>query len=269
MTDRLSIAVAGAAGRMGRQLVAAALDRGLGLAGGTEAPASELIGADLGRLAGREDISVAAVADVAEAAQGAHVWIDFTTPAATLSALAHLPKSGVRAAIIGTTGFSDLDEARIRDAAGALAIVKAGNFSLGVALLSELVRLAAGKLGADWDIEILETHHRDKVDAPSGTALALGEAAAVGRGASLPELRAAPYDGPAAKREPGTIGFAVRRAGGVVGEHEVAIASRKEVLSLSHAALDRSVFAEGAVEAAIWAARQPPGLYDMTDVLGL
>ncbi|MEO0786780.1 MAG: 4-hydroxy-tetrahydrodipicolinate reductase, partial [Pseudomonadota bacterium] len=170
---------------------------------------------------------------------------------------------------IGTTGFSALEEGQIRAAASEFAIVKAGNFSLGVNLLTALTRIVAAKLGPDWDIEITESHHRRKVDAPSGTALMLGEAAASGRGAPLESLARPPYQGPNAARSAGEIAFSVRRAGGIVGDHEAMFASEREVISLGHRALDRAVFADGAIKAAEWALTQPPGLYDMEDVLGL
>lgn len=269
MTKSLKIAIAGCGGRMGRQLISAALDAGHQLVGGTEAPGSDLIGADLAQMVGRDPVGVAAVETVSDAASNAEVWIDFTAPAVTLAALSDLSEIGIRAAVIGTTGFSATQEDAILRAASKLAIVKAGNFSLGVNLLEALVKQAAARLGADWDIEVLETHHRRKVDAPSGTALMLGAAAANGRGRQLSELRMPPYDGPNAARETGKIGFSVRRSGGVIGEHEVTFGSDMEILSLSHTALDRAVFAHGAIKAAEWVAAQPPGLYDMHDVLGV
>jgi 4-hydroxy-tetrahydrodipicolinate reductase len=265
----LSVAIAGIAGRMGRQLAAVSIDRGIKITGGTEVAAANAYGEDIGILAGRRAIGLHPVADLAGAATGAAVWIDFTRPEATLAALKSLASTSVRAVVIGTTGFSAAEENAIAAAASRFAIVKAGNFSIGVNLLEALTRLAASRLGTDWDIEVLETHHRMKADAPSGTALMLGEAAAEGRGAPLSELRSVPYDGPNARRETGRIGFSVRRAGGVIGEHEVTFGSEKELIRLSHTALDRSVFAEGALHAAIWAAQQSPGLYDMNDVLGL
>lgn len=264
-----SIAIAGVAGRMGRQLAAVAIDRGVRIAGGTEVAEANAYGEDIGLLAGRRAIGLKPVANPAQAAGHAAVWIDFTRPAATLAALDALAGTSVRAAVIGTTGFSAAEEADIAAAARHIAIVKAGNFSIGVNLLEALTRLAASRLGPDWDIEILETHHRMKADAPSGTALMLGDAAAAGRGAPLAGLRAAPYDGPEARRVTGAIGFSVRRAGGVIGEHEVTFGAEKELIRLSHTALDRSVFAEGALHAAQWAAARPPGLYNMNDVLGL
>ena len=268
MTDSLSFAIAGVAGRMGRQLSAAIIDAGHVIAGGTEASGSPSIDRDIGELAGRKPLGLSPMTDPVQAAATASVWMDFTAPTATLAALEALKHTAVRAVIIGTTGFAETDMAEIEKAAESVAIVKAGNFSLGVTLLAELTRQAAARLGPDWDIEISETHHRRKVDAPSGTALALGDAAASGRGSPLSALRAAPYDGAEAKRQPGEIGFSVRRAGGVVGDHDVTFASERELLSLSHKAIDRSVFAEGALHAALWAVEQKPGLYSMADVLG-
>lgn len=267
--DALKVAVAGVAGRMGRQLAAMVLDRGLVLSGASEVAAAGVFDEDIGVLAGRKPAGAWPTPDVGEAASGADIWIDFTRPDATLAALGALEATTVRAVIIGTTGLTDAQEAAIRAAATRFAIVKSGNFSLGVNLLQGLTRLAASRLGADWDIEILEAHHRLKVDAPSGTALMLGEAAAAGRGAALKDVLAAPYLGADAARKEGEIGMAVRRGGGIYGEHDVMFASPREVLRLSHMALDRAVFAEGAVHAAIWAAGQKPGLYGMDDVLGL
>jgi 4-hydroxy-tetrahydrodipicolinate reductase len=264
----LRLAIAGAAGRMGRALVSAALADGLQIAGGTERPGHT--GTDLGRLAGGETLGVVTCADAAEAAQAADVWIDFSVPAATLDALRALVATPVRGVIIGTTGFTPEEEAILHAFGERFAIVKAGNFSLGVHMLAGLVRLAAGRLGAgEWDIEITETHHRLKVDAPSGTALMLGEAAAGARGQSLDAARRAPDELVAGPRPEGSIGFAVRRGGGVFGEHEVMFAASREVIRLSHTAMDRQVFAEGAIAAARWVASQPPGFYGMADMLGL
>lgn len=269
MTETLNIAVAGAAGRMGRQLIGAALDAGHAVTGGSEAPGSPNIGKDLGTLAGREALGVPAKAGIKEAGHGAGVWIDFTVPQATLTALALASGTNLKAFVIGTTGFTPEQDKEISAASERIAIVKAGNFSLGVNLLEALVKQAASRLGEDWDIEVLETHHRRKVDAPSGTAFMLGQAAAAGRNKPLEQLRSGPYDGPDAKRDAGKIGFAVRRSGGVIGEHEVTFGSDMEILSLSHTALDRAVFAHGAIKAAEWAVKQKPGLYGMDDVLGL
>lgn len=269
MSSTLKVSIAGIAGRMGQQIARAALAAGHEISGASEAPGAPALGKDLGDILERLPLGVRTVADPAEAARGSDVWVDFTAPVATLAALPVLKAQGVRAAVIGTTGFDGAQEADIAEIADEIAIVKAGNFSLGVNLLCELARRAAESLGEDWDVEVLETHHRRKVDAPSGTALMLGDAAAQGRGADLKTLRRGPYDGPDARREAGTIGFAVRRSGGVIGEHEVTFASDMEVISLAHTALDRAVFANGALAAARWAVRQPPGLYNMRDVLGL
>lgn len=269
MTNTLTFAIAGAAGRMGRQLIASALSRGHAVIGGTERSGSPALSTDLGLLAGSGPIGRRPTPHVAEAARGADAWLDFTTPSATLEALDALAGSSVRTAIIGTTGFSG-DEARRIDAhSGRFAIVRSGNFSLGIALLAALARTAAGRLGPDWDIDIIEAHHRHKTDAPSGTALMLGEAAATGRNASLGDLRTAPYDGPSSRRAEGAIGFASSRTGGVIGEHEVRFGSETELIRLCHTALDRRVFAEGAIRAAEWASGRKPGLYSLDDVLGL
>jgi len=266
MTNR--IAIAGAAGRMGRQLLEAALDSGWTLAGGTERP--EEAGDDLGRLIGRDPVGQMTTPDPAHAARAADVWVDFTAPAVTLNALKALHDTPVSAVIIGTTGFSATEEDEIDAHAGRFAIVKAGNFSLGVQMLMALVKRAAHALpGESWDIEISEAHHRHKVDAPSGTALMLGEAAASGRGARLETLRRAPDDGRTGPRAEGSIGFSVKRGGGIFGEHEVMFAAARETLRLSHTALDRRVFADGALHAGAWALNQSPGLYGMGDVLGL
>ena len=266
----LSIAIAGAGGRMGRALIrAAAEDKRFTVAGGSERRESPALGADLGTLGGVPALGVVSTDSASAAASKADVWIDFTTPDATLAALESLTATKARAAIIGTTGFTAAQEQSLGAHAQRLAIVRSGNFSLGVTLLAALVEQAASKLGPDWDIEITETHHRRKVDAPSGTALLLGDAAAKGRGKTLSDLHVAPYDGVTGPRPEGAIGFSVIRAGGVVGEHDVRFAAEREMLTLSHQALDRAVFADGALAAALWAADKPPGLYAMRDVLGL
>lgn len=269
MSKKLNIAIAGIAGRMGRQLLQAALDAGHTVSGGSEAPGSPLLGNDIGPLVGQPPTGTVVSNSPDTAAQSASVWIDFTIPAVTLKSLQALREQGVGAVVIGTTGFTPEQEAEIEAFANDLAIVKAGNFSLGVNLLQALVRQAASRLGTEWDIEILETHHSRKVDAPSGTALMLGDAAAEGRGTPLSELRAPPYDGAQAKRNSGEIGFSVRRSGGVIGDHDVTFGSDMEMLTLSHRALDRAVFATGAIKAAEWAVGRAPGLYGLDHVLGL
>jgi 4-hydroxy-tetrahydrodipicolinate reductase len=267
----LRIAIAGAAGRMGRALARAALEAAqeVRIVGASERADSPALGMDVGALGGGEPVGATVVSDVRAAAADADIWLDFTTPDATIAALAALPQTKVRAAILGTTGLSVDQEKKVADAATRVAIVRSGNFSLGVTLLAALVEQAAQRLGPDWDIEIRETHHRRKVDAPSGTALLLGQAAARGRGSALQDLRLPPHDGVTGARRMGGVGFSVVRAGGVVGEHDVVFAAEREVLTLSHQALDRAVFADGALAAALWAADKPPGLYAMRDVLGL
>jgi 4-hydroxy-tetrahydrodipicolinate reductase len=256
----LSIAIAGVAGRMGQALVrAASADARFRVVGGTARAGSTTLGAPLGDGAMIGD-------DPRAASAGTQVWIDFTSPTATLAAL---DATQARAAIVGTTGFTPEQEAAIVAHGRRIAIVRSNNFSLGVTLLAALVRQAAEKLGAGWDIEITEAHHRRKLDAPSGTALLLGEAAASGRGKSLSQLRLAPHDGAGGERPQDGIGFSVIRGGGIVGAHDVRFAAEREIVTLSHQALDRAVFADGALAAALWAADKPPGFYSMNDVLGV
>jgi 4-hydroxy-tetrahydrodipicolinate reductase len=219
----------------------------------------------------REDVMVAARFDWGETPDLSlcDVVIDFSTAEASVALAKQCAERSGPALVIGSTGFSPEQEAEIVAASDRIAIVRSGNFSLGVNILIGLVEHAALRLDArDWDIEITEAHHRRKVDAPSGTALMLGEAAAAGRNADLSELRAKPYDGIVGEREAGKIGFSSVRAGGIVGEHTVLFASEDEVISLSHSAIDRSLFAKGAVAAAAWVRSRRPGLYDMQDVLG-
>lgn len=257
----MRIAIAGAAGRMGQAIAVNALAAGHKIVGGSERAGAPALGAPLG-----EGVISA---DPAAAAANAEVWIDFTTPDASLSALSALPACPhLKAVILGTTGFSDRDHAAISAAAQRFAIVKSGNFSMGVAVLCALARQAASLLPG-WDIEIMEAHHRHKQDAPSGTALMLGAAMAEGRGKSLADLRLPPRDGQTGARPAGGIGFAVVRAGGIVGEHAAILAGEREVLTLTHQAGDRAIFADGALAAALWALQQSPGLYDMNDVIGI
>jgi 4-hydroxy-tetrahydrodipicolinate reductase len=219
----------------------------------------------------REDVVVATRFDRGETPDLnlCDVIIDFSTPEASVELARACAERGGPALVIGSTGLSPEQDAEIEAAADKIAIVRSGNFSLGLNILIGLVEHAAQRLdGRDWDIEVLETHHRRKVDAPSGTALMLGEAAANGRGRDLEDLKTAPYDGITGPREPGKIGFASLRAGGVIGEHTVLFGSEDELLTLSHSAIDRSLFAKGAVAAAAWVRNRRPGLYDMQDVLG-
>lgn len=264
------IAISGVAGRMGQALVRAAMRRkDMKIAGAAERPGAVALGQDACVLAGLAPCGVVVVADIAAAARKVDVWIDFSTPDATRAAASAIADAGVRAAVIGTTGLDAAGEAAIARAAEKIAVVRSGNFSLGLNVLAGLVRQAAARLGPDWDIEIVESHHRRKVDAPSGTALMLGEAAAAGRGRTLQDLRIEPRDGVTGSRPEGGIGIAVIRAGGMVGEHEVILAAEAETLRLAHRATDRAIFADGALHAALWANGQKPGLYSMQDVLGL
>lgn len=219
----------------------------------------------------REDVVVAARIDWGDPADLSlcDVVIDFSTAEASVALAQAAAERGGPALVIGSTGFTREQEAELEKAGETIAIVKSGNFSLGVNILIGLVQHAAQRLDAqDWDIEITEAHHRRKIDAPSGTALMLGEAAAEGRFSDLAELQMKPYDGITGERPAGKIGFSSVRAGGIVGEHTVMFASEDEVLTLSHSAIDRSLFAKGAVAAAAWVRTRRPGLYDMQDVLG-
>jgi 4-hydroxy-tetrahydrodipicolinate reductase len=219
----------------------------------------------------REDVVVAARFDRGETPDLSlcDVVIDFSTPEASVELARACAERGGPALVIGSTGLTPEQETDIHKASEKIAIVRSGNFSLGVNILIGLVEHAAQRLDPrDWDIEVLEAHHRKKADAPSGTALMLGEAAANGRGEDLADVRAAPWDGITGERTPGRIGFASLRAGGIIGEHTVLFASEDETLTLSHSAIDRSLFARGAVAAAAWVRSRKPGLYDMQDVLG-
>jgi 4-hydroxy-tetrahydrodipicolinate reductase len=219
----------------------------------------------------REDVVVAARFDRGETPDLSlcDVIIDFSTADASVELAQTCAERGGPALVIGSTGLTPEQDGEILKASEKIAIVRSGNFSLGLNILIGLVEHAAQRLDSqDWDIEILETHHRRKIDAPSGTALMLGEAAANGRGVDLDDVRAAPWDGITGPRESGKIGFASLRAGGVIGEHTVLFASDDESVTLSHSAIDRSLFAKGAVAAAAWVRTRPPGLYDMQDVLG-
>lgn len=259
------VAIAGAAGRMGRALVeAAARADGVALAAALERPGSPALGADAGELAGVGRLGVA-VSDRLDPASF-DVLVDFTRPEPTLEHL-ELCLRYVRPAVIGTTGFDEATRARIARAAESIPIVFAPNMSVGVNLCFKLLEIAARTLSADVDVEIIEAHHRHKVDAPSGTALRMGEVIAQARGRPLEELML-----PAARagaRPVGAIGFAVVRAGEIVGEHTALFAGRGERIEITHRAESRATFAEGALRAARWLAARKPGLYDMQDVLGL
>ena len=265
----MKVAVMGAAGRMGRELIRAiAATPGASVSGGTESTGSPFLGRDLGDLAGIEPVGIVASDDAAAVIAAADAIVDFTSPAATV-AFARLAAASGTAHVIGTTGFSAEHETAISEAAKRIPIVKAGNMSLGVNLLVALTKRVAAALGNDFDIEIIEMHHRMKIDAPSGTALMLGEAAAAGRQVGLAEKSVRTRDGHTGARRAGDIGFATLRGGSVVGEHTVIFAGEGERIELTHKASDRGIFARGAVKAAVWAKGRAPGLYAMTDVLDI
>ncbi len=256
----MRIGIAGALGRTGSAAVDLAQDaRDIEIAALVGRPGSEGRSIGAGTTASRE-----------VALSTCEVIIDFSTAEASAALAREAARRGGPALVIGSTGFSDAQGRAIEEAAASIAIVKSGNFSLGVNLLAALVGEAARRLGPDaWDIEVVEAHHRHKRDAPSGTALMLGEAAARGRGRDLASLRAPPLDGAVGERSPGTIGFSVIRAGDIIGDHSVVFAGEDEILTLAHSARDRRLFARGALAAARWVVGRPPGLYGMAEVLGL
>jgi len=269
MTELPGIVVTGASGRMGRMLARLVAESPRArLHACVERPGHAWLGQDAGLAMGGAALGVTVTDDIAQALSGAHAVIDFTAPAATVALAFQAAGQGV-AHVIGTTGFASDDLAQIARAAKTGVIVRAGNMSLGVNLLVQLTRQVAAALDADYDIEVVEAHHRHKVDAPSGTALMLGEAAAEGRGRKLADVADRARDGITGARREGDIGFAVIRGGDIVGEHDVIFAGEGERIVLRHLASDRSVFARGALKAALWAQGRPPGEYSMTDVLGL
>lgn len=266
---QMRLVVVGASGRMGRVLVRAIGEApDLLLVGAVDQPGSEYLGRDAGELAGLPPLGLNVSDDPLTLFAAADGVIDFTIPAASVAYAAFAAQARI-AHVIGTTGFSPEEEARIDAAARHAAIVRSGNMSLGVNLLSALVRRVARTLDQDFDIEIVEMHHNRKIDAPSGTALLLGEAAAQGRGVTLAENGVFTRHGLTGPRQPGDIGFATLRGGTVVGEHNVIFAGAGERIELAHKAEDRGIFARGALAAARWARGRKPGLYSMTDVLGL
>ncbi|MEQ1930099.1 MAG: 4-hydroxy-tetrahydrodipicolinate reductase [Parvularculaceae bacterium] len=266
--SKTSVVIAGCAGRMGRALAREVIAcPTLDLAGGFEIPSSPALGEDLGVLAGMGAVGLTVDRAPERALADAAVLIDFTTPQASLANARAAAESGV-ALVLGTTGMSVAEIDEIEAHARRIAIIRSGNFSLGVNLLAALVEEAARRLPDDYDIEIIEAHHRDKIDAPSGTALMLGEAAARGRDVDLSARAVTARAGANARRKAGEIGFASVRGGGVVGEHNVIFAGTQEIVTLSHGAIDRALFAKGAVAAARFIAGKPAGLYTMRDVLG-
>lgn len=264
----MRLAVMGAGGRMGCELVRATLAAGCTLAGGTERAGSPLLGRDAGLHAGLGEIGIPITSDPLDVVVKADAILDFTTPDASVE-FAGLAANARIVHVIGTTGMTASHEAAIAAAARHAVIVKAGNMSLGVNLLTAVTQQVAAALDADFDIEIVEMHHRHKVDAPSGTALMLGAAAAKGRGADLASNSVRSRDGHTGARKRGDIGFQSLRGGSVVGDHTVIFAGEGERIELTHLAQDRSIFARGAVKAAMWGRGKPPGLYSMLDVLGI
>lgn len=258
----IKVAIAGIGGAMG-QVFARLIETSteFTLAGATEAPNSSLSGKELAP-------KVFVTENVASACENADVFIDFTVPKATMAALPQIVNTDCSAIIIGTTGFEADQEEEIAAYSERLKIVRSGNFSLGVNLLAGFVKLAANALDDDWDIEIIEAHHRRKIDAPSGTALLLGKAAALGREMPFEKLRTPAREGITGARERGKIGFSAIRGGAIIGEHDVRFESDSESLILTHKAHDRTIFAKGALKAAAWVQDKETGLYSMADVLG-
>jgi 4-hydroxy-tetrahydrodipicolinate reductase len=265
----LKLAIAGAGGRMGRVLTRIVTETaGCEISGGLEAAGSPHLGADMGLLSGIAALNVKISDDTSSVMKAVDGIIDFTVPAATLALLQHTSRFQ-KIHVIGTTGIDEAGDALIREAAKSTVIMKTGNYSLGVNILASVVKKVAAALGEDFDIEVLEMHHRHKIDAPSGTALLLGQAAADGRKINLKDRSVRSRDGHTGARKAGDIGFATLRGGSVVGDHTVMFAGAAERIELSHKAESRDIFAYGAVKAALWCRGQKPGLYNMNDVLGL
>lgn len=266
----VKIGVVGCSGRMGRTLLRLTAETdGFAIAGGTERPGHDALGTDLGVLAGLPATGLTVGDDPAALFADSDVVLDFTLPAASVRHAALAADSGT-GLVLGTTGLSLEEQQAVADAAARAPIMQAGNMSLGVNLLVELTRQVAAALDADFDVEVLEMHHHHKVDAPSGTALMLGRAAAEARGIAHDDAHVeSGRDGITGARNRGAIGYAALRAGAVVGEHTVIFASDDERIELSHKAADRALFARGAIKAAAWLRGRPAGLYSMKDVLGL
>jgi 4-hydroxy-tetrahydrodipicolinate reductase len=265
----IRMGVIGCGGRMGRMLIAEiAAAAGCELSGGTAAPGSATVGGDLGELAGIGRIGLVAGNAAGDLLRKSNVVIEFSVAAATASHATLAAELG-KPMVIGTTGLSPAESASVHEAARRIPIVWAANTSLGINLLLGLVEQVAARLGPDWDVEIMEMHHRGKADAPSGTALALGRAVATGRGVSLDKVAQRGRDGITGARRDGDIGFASLRGGDAVGDHHVIFAGAGERLELSHRATNRAIYAKGAVRAARWVIDQKPGLYGMKEVLGL
>ncbi len=269
MTHKPGIVVTGASGRMGQMLIRTVIDSGQAhLVGALERPGHDWVGRDVGEAMGGAPLGVTVTDDPLEAFARAQAIIDFTIPAASVE-FAQLAAQARAVHVIGTTGFTEEQLDRLKPAARHATIIRAGNMSLGVNLLVQLTRRVAAALDEDFDIEIIEAHHNQKIDAPSGTALMLGEAAAQGRGVELAEIADRGRDGITGPRKRGHIGFSAIRGGDIVGEHDVMFAAAGERIILRHVATDRAIFARGALKAALWGQGKAPGEYDMADVLGL
>ncbi|MGY8525882.1 4-hydroxy-tetrahydrodipicolinate reductase [Paracidovorax citrulli] len=264
----MKIAIAGASGRMGRMLIQQVLDtEGVTLSGALDVPGAAAVGQDAGLFLGR-DTGVAISDDAQSVIAQADCLIDFTRPEGTLGHLAIARRSGTKM-VIGTTGFDDAGKAAIAEAAGEIAVVFAANMSVGVNVTFKLLEVAAGMLSSGYDIEIIEAHHRHKVDAPSGTALAMGEVIASKLGRDLKECGVFAREGHTGEREPGSIGFATVRGGDIVGDHTVMFAGIGERIEITHKSSSRQSYADGSVRAARFLAGKDKGLFDMQDVLGL
>lgn len=269
MTQLPGIVVTGASGRMGQMLIQTILDSDKAkLVGAVERPGHDWVGQDVGTAMGGQPLGVIVTDQPLEAFAKAQAVIDFTAPAATI-AFSKLAAQARAVHVIGTTGMTEDEIAQLEPAARHAVIVRAGNMSLGVNLLVQLTKKVAAALDDDFDIEIIESHHHHKVDAPSGTALMLGEAAAEGRGVALTDVSDRGRDGITGARKKGDIGFTAVRGGDIVGEHDVMFAAPGERIVLRHLASDRAIFARGALKAALWGQGKEPGEYDMLDVLGL
>lgn len=270
MTKTIDIGVLGAEGRMGGAIIQALwAEPKARLAVALTSPKSEKLGRDASEPAGLAASGVKLTSDIKAGLNQCDVMIDFSSPHAAIDAALSMHETRCHTLITGTTGYSPTEKKALLAASDNVTLLKSGNFSLGVNMLEALIELASSRLGVDWDIEISEMHHRHKIDAPSGTALMLGEAAARGREVNLVDKQILSREGRSDPRELGQIGFSALRGGGVIGQHDVRFASELEMITLSHEAFDRSVFASGAVTAALWAHDKPKGLYSMRDVLGL
>lgn len=269
MTNLPGIVITGASGRMGQMLIKTVLESDKAkLVGVVERTGHDWVGRDVGECMGGAAVGVAVTDDSLEAFSKAQAVIDFTAPEATVE-FAALAAQARAVHVIGTTGMAEEHLTKVNAAARHATVIRAGNMSLGVNLLVQLTKKVAAALDEDFDIEVIEAHHNRKVDAPSGTALMLGEAAAEGRGVNLEEVRDSGRDGITGARKKGDIGFTAIRGGDIVGEHDVLFAAAGERIVLRHLATDRAIFARGALKAALWGQGKAPGEYDMIDVLGL